>query len=90
MIDRNPGVALVWITNSTMVKPDGRGGTLFDLGHPLRVEWYAEGREATRAEVQASIDSGLPALQKIADEQGPEARIELRRYVDRAMTLLPA
>lgn len=36
----------------------GQGGTLFDIGEPTEVWWWCEGRDATQAEVLASIESG--------------------------------
>lgn len=66
-LERNPGVALIWTTRS--FKPfSAPGGVLFDLGPAESMEWYAEGRAATRAEVDASIASGLPSLVQMAKE----------------------
>jgi hypothetical protein len=90
MIRRNPGVALVWISRGWSVFSDGRGGILFDLGEPAEVLWFARGREATRAEVLASIDSGLPLLGRIAQDEGPEAVAELERQHQRALQYVPA
>ena len=92
MIRRNPGVALVWVTGykSWAAVGDGNGGTLFDVGEPKRVLWYARGREATRAEVMASIDSGLPILREMAEAEGPAAVAELERMHERAVALVPA
>lgn len=61
---RNPGVMAVWTTRDwTWFKPwDGSRGILWRLGDPTRVSWWKEGRAATRAEVLASIESGLPAI----------------------------
>lgn len=70
---RNPGVTLIWVTREYRVFDDGRGHPLLRLGEPDRVFWYAEGRAATRAEVSASIVSGLPALQAVAEEQDAQA-----------------
>jgi hypothetical protein len=39
------------------------------VGQPVRTLWYAEGRGATRAEVVASIDSGLPLLRAEAERE---------------------
>ncbi len=39
------------------------------MGEPESVEWYAEGRAATRAEVMASIESGLPNLEALARQE---------------------
>lgn len=94
-LDRNPGVALVWTSQDwKAVRPpagrEGDTGVLFDIGNPTSYEWFAEGRRATRAEIVASIDSGLPALMKLAEEEGPAAVAELGRMRDRALTLVPA
>lgn len=90
-IMRNPGVALVWITktwNAFAVD----GGILFNVGDPISTHWFAEGRDATRAEVLASIDSGLPLLQAEADaDPHPEqAHIELARMHVAALKHIPA
>jgi hypothetical protein len=90
-IRRNPGVALVW-ASSTWTRfraPDG--GWLFNIGDPAEILWLAEGRLAHRAEVEESIRTGLPALQELADLQGPEACAALARdlaYVE--AELIPA
>ncbi len=88
---RNPGVTLVWTTKAGRYHPFRvDGGVLFDIGDPLRVSWWCEGREATRAEVEASMDGGLPSLMEVAEEEGAAAVRQLHRYVDRAKELLPA
>lgn len=89
-IPRNPGVALVWITRHWSSFPDGRGGVLFDVGSATRTMWFAEGRKATRAEVLASIDSGLPILQEVAEQEGAAAEAALATQLCRAMELVPA
>jgi hypothetical protein len=87
-IKRNPGAAAVWVTVS--YRPFNPGnGILFRVGPPVDLFWYCEGREATRAEVMASIESGLPLLQKLADEEGPEARASLEKDYQQALKLLP-
>jgi hypothetical protein len=90
MIARNPGVTLVWPTRRWSLFDDGRGGVLFDIGEPTRALWYAEGRAATRDEVVASIQSGLPTLAEMAKDDGPDACAELERRVGIAMELVPA
>lgn len=89
MLRRNPGVALVWTTRKYRVKHASADGVLFDVGEPEHVEWWAEGREAERAEVVASIVSGLPELAGLASQQGRSAENALRAYVWRAWKLLP-
>jgi hypothetical protein len=91
MIRRNPGVALVWITRQPLrVFEDGRGGRLFDIGEPVAAEWYAEGRSATRAEVMASIESGLPILRAEAEKDGADACAALDGLTANAMEIVPA
>lgn len=90
MLRRNPGVALVWSTRHPSMFNDGNGGVLFDIGEPLSVSWWAHGREATRDEVVASIESGLPALAAVAAQDGPDAEAELERRTVTAMELVPS
>lgn len=90
MIARNPGVALVWVSKSWAPTSDGAGGVLFDVGKPVETYWFAEGRAATREEVLASIESGLPILSEMAEDEGPGAVAALARMHDRAMELVPA
>lgn len=89
---RNPGCVCIWMTRSySTFRPDmGAPGLLFRLGDPTAVYWLAEGRAATRAEVKASINSGLPSLTQVAQLQGRAAVVELDRQYAKAMRLLPA
>jgi hypothetical protein len=89
-IMRNPGVTLLWTTKKPSPRGDGRGGTLFYIGDPEHVEWWAEGRRATRAEVLEAIDTGLPQLRELAEAQGRGATRQLESQVKAAMTLVPA
>ena len=87
---RNPGAVCVWITNSYRpFRPPG-GGLLFSLGPPSDVLWFANGRRATRAEVMASIDSGYPLLQDIAQQDGPAGIAALATQRAMAMALVPS
>lgn len=92
MIRRNPGVALVWVVKGKGYRlvPDGRGGALFRLGEPVETLWYAHGREATRAEAEASIDTGMPILRTEAERDGPAAAAELDAMAAAARRFLPA
>jgi hypothetical protein len=93
MIKRNPGVALVWTTRRWAWKNDpGAGGYLAHLGDPTETLWFAEGREATREEITASIDSGLELLQAhAAEDDNPAAALaELDRMHAGALQLVPA
>jgi hypothetical protein len=92
MIKRNPGVALVWVTGykSWSTFSDDAGGTLVNVGEPKRARWFAHGREATRAEVLTSIDSGLPILREMAEAESPVAVAQLEAMHARALELVPA
>jgi hypothetical protein len=85
LIERNPGVAAVWVTQrySTFKAVHGEHGTLIALGEPEHVAFYAHGREATPDEVRESIESGLPILREVARAQGPEAERELEEDIAR-------
>lgn len=88
MIRRNPGVALVWVTRTWRTLHHYR---LFDIGDPIETRWYAEGRDATRAEVLASIESGLPILKdSAAQEKFSQRALEvLRGQYEAALQYVP-
>ncbi len=86
MLDRNPGVALVWVTRNPSYDPRVK---LFYLGDPERVRFYARSRKATRKEILESIDTGLPALRELAEGDGPDAILELESMVEVALALVP-
>ena len=88
MIRRNPGVGLVWVTKSYKVFQTPNG-PLFEVGAPTECRWYAEGREATRDEIMASIESGRPLLEEPAKAEGPEAHAAFLKMYERAMRLVP-
>jgi hypothetical protein len=91
MLKRNPGVTLCWTTLNYRVFRDGRGsGVLFNIGDPISVEYFAEGRAATRDEIMQSINSGMPTLRDMAKTDGPEAMVELQQMYDKALELVPA
>ena len=89
MIPRNPGVTLLWTTRDFQKFRDGMGGVLIRVGEPTSVEWWFEGRPATRAEVEHSVETGFPALLELAEKEGPEAVAELHRAARRAKELYP-
>lgn len=88
-LKRNPGVSLLWITRS-YTPFHAPNGVLFQIGDPIETHWYAEARKATRAEILASIESGLPSLREIAEQEGAEASAALSAYTAEAMKLVPA
>ena len=90
MLERNPGCICLYETKEAKGFSDGIGSWLIRLGKPTKVDWWAEGRTATRSEIQASIDSGYPLLLAEAKKDGLQALGELARLTGAAMKLLPA
>jgi predicted RNA-binding Zn-ribbon protein involved in translation (DUF1610 family) len=83
-IKRNPGVTMLWTTKTFEVTSD----PLFRMGPPTDVEWWCEGRRATREEVAASVESGLPILAATC-EGDPECLNDLARYVAAFAPFMP-
>ncbi len=89
VIQCDPRLAVVWtVKRYKLVLVEGRA--VFDIGTPEHVRWYTEGRLATRAEVLASIDSGMPALYEKAKPRGQAGADEVRRRYDACVPLIPA
>lgn len=88
MIRRNPGVALVWVTNDWRMI---LGYRLFHLTGPAETLWFAHGRAATRDEVLVSIHSGMPLLwDEAARDDDPEGALDqLSVQYARALQLVP-
>lgn len=88
MIPRNPGVACLWFTTSfTPFRVPARfgadrRGVLFQMGEPSRVTYRCEGRPATRAEVEASVEGGLPLLREACDRETEHRRADAHRQLD--------
>ena len=92
-IKRNPGATAVWIETKQTRPFKAPGGYLFKLGDPESVEWYANGRLATRAEVQHSIETGLPLLMEAVAKEPTAARragaeFDLRRRLHAVASLV--
>lgn len=96
-IRRNPGVVLVWVTTTyqSIVIPDSNGGVgsgvLFQIGDLSEAFWFCEGREATRAEILESMESGLPLLREASelDSDPTESLAALERQYQRTLELIP-
>jgi hypothetical protein len=92
-LDRNPGVSMVWTTGSykpfTVNTTTGGKGNLFTMGEPEEVLWFCKGRAATREEVMASVDSGMPLLRAPARLEGRDAEAELDRLYAAFLKVLP-
>ena len=87
-LSHNPGATALWITKT--YKPfKVKGGTLFKLGDPMNVLWYAEGRRATRGEVLEAMYKGLPYLRHMAQLEGPKAQKECEAALHLAMNWIP-
>lgn len=92
-IPRNPGVMVLW-ASLRPPKPfnDGQGGLLLEVQRPERIEWWSQGRLASRDECQESISSGLPILREAAandpDPDGAIAELGVRTLY--AISTLPA
>jgi hypothetical protein len=81
---RNPGAIACVIARSYQIFRDDKGAPLIMIGIPEEVTWWAEGRPATRAEVDESIRTGLPKLEEIAAQQkgGLEELARCRRAIE--------
>jgi hypothetical protein len=88
-IDRNPGCIALYETAGYR-RFNTTTGALIRLDPPERIDWWAEGRTATRAEVMESIDSGYPLLMGIARHEGDAAVKELVRQREIGMKWVPA
>lgn len=86
MIERNPGVMAIWVTRDYRVFK-APNGYLLQIGDPFEVNWYTQGRAATREEVSKAIDDGLPTLLNVcrtADEVKEcmeKAEIVMKNYL---------
>lgn len=81
MIERNPGVSLVWLTKSYKVFRV-HNGVLIRVGEPVGCEFYREGRKATREEIDHSVATGLPLLEGPAQQEGANAVRQLKDQID--------
>jgi hypothetical protein len=93
MLAHNPGVSCVWVTRSYRIVDAAAGGkgSLFQIGEPEAVAWYTQGRGATRAEIMAGFDKGLPALRALAhqDVDSADSLAVLDRMLRAAMRFVP-
>jgi hypothetical protein len=88
-LDRNPGVAMVWLTNDFEPRVMDTG-VVFRMGDPIEVKFYREGRPAVREEIMHSIDTGMPFLREMAEKEGPLALRLLQQEYEQAIRLVPA
>lgn len=88
-IKRQPGVALVWLTESYKHFKVG-DGLLIKIGSPIQTLWFRQGRAATRAEIMESIESGLPILRDMAKLDGILAERDLEEKIKKGLLLVPS
>jgi hypothetical protein len=88
MLERNPGVTVVWITKHYSVISQRGATPLFRIGDAREVLAFAHGLPATDAELRESIVTGLPALVAAAEPEGPHAMRELARDLRTACQVL--
>lgn len=81
---RNPGVAVVWVTDRGFPIKRVPNGILFDLPDPSEVRIYCKGRPATREEVRESLDSGLPTLLGVCGSEGERNDVRARLEASKA------
>jgi hypothetical protein len=85
-LDRNPGVSCVWVTRDYKLFNDGAGSYLIHLGEPEAATFWTCGRPATRAEIDHSVETGLPLLLTNDPSLSPD---DLGKAVIRFQQLLP-
>jgi hypothetical protein len=78
LLKRNPGVSLLWSARDYEVFRPKDGGMLISVGNAIAWEWWAEGRTATRAEVEESIRTGIPLLEEVARQDGDLEDLKFR------------
>lgn len=87
-LKRNPGVCVLWTSNSYKHFQDAKDAMLIDIGHPIAIRTFCEGRAATIEEITHSIETGLPSLVVEAQMMGEAAVIQLQRQTQEAIRLL--
>jgi hypothetical protein len=85
---RNPGVSALWSTRDYQMSLH-QG--LIEFGEPSQVWWFAQGKLATRAQVIASLESGLPWVWARAKRQANYIKhcIEIEQQWAAALSYLP-
>jgi hypothetical protein len=77
MTNRNPGCVALWTTKTFKMQPAGEGKKLIVVSDPVAVDWYANGKLASRATVKASLEDGLRLIwAPLAAEPLKRARID--------------
>ena len=72
MVKRNPGVMAAY-TSKTWVPYAKGDGVLINVGEPENVEWWTEGRRATKEEAQEALRGGYSLLERMCDTHEEES-----------------
>lgn len=103
MLERNPGVTLIWITKKyEVIRVPGQPSCgLFSFADPVELLAYAEGRPATREEVDYSVAGGFEELTAEARKEDAEKggtrgvqelerrRVQFTALLDQWVPLIP-
>ncbi len=80
MVKRNPGVSLIWtVRNQLKFWNDGNGGILFDIGNPIGVSWWKEGRKATTDECVEALNGSIEALLEVCETDEERNEVASKR-----------
>lgn len=69
MVMGNPGICAVWVTQNHSFNRH----RLFDIGTPISISWWREGRHATTDEISIGFEAGVERLRKMAEQEGNTA-----------------
>lgn len=86
MVAENPGVTAIWVakTYRPLIRDQH---VLCQLDEPVRVEWYKEGRTASREEVAGALQLGAGRVFELAGDQ--YSTVEFEANLRRAQRFLP-
>jgi hypothetical protein len=70
----NPGVCCLYTVRGYVHRKKPKG-IVFHTGQAARVDWYTQGRRATRSEVLAAINTSLLAMGNVGDQQAIARRV---------------
>lgn len=83
---RNPGVMAAYTSRTWLPKPVSNG-IMLGIGEPENVEWWTQGRMATKDEAANALEEGYKVLQSVCNDE-EEAEL-LRQFYEAAKTTLP-
>ncbi|MGB0799280.1 MAG: hypothetical protein ACPGRD_08175 [Planktomarina sp.] len=85
-LTRNPGVVAVWVSKNSKFEQ----GSGFDIGDPVEVTWWCEGRPAVRADIEDSITHGFENAKKTIPKNRPGDVQRLTAMVEASKVHWPA